>query len=351
MSYPCFFVVEKANVTSGEEWWRQPIGTGPFKLKQWQQNQSIVLERNDLYYGEPAKVSQVVFHLYAGTPMDLYETGQIDVVGIGTDYIDRVTAPDSTFYQQLEISPELSFYYIGFNCNKPPFDDVNVRRAFSMAIDKDKVVSLIFRDMVQKANGILPPALPGYNKNLSGLGFDPNQANALIKASKYGNVSNLPPITFTTGGEGGLISSYLNAIIEQWRQNLGVEVKVRQLEPDRYNYYLKEEKDNLFDSGWVADYPHPQDFLDVLFHSDRENNVGEYKDSGVDALLEKANAEQNTIKSFALYQQAEQIVVNDAACIPLFFGKNYILVKPYVKGYNLNPMGFVMLNKVSIAPH
>lgn len=351
MSYPTFFVVDRANVESGGDWWRNPNGTGPFKLKQWNTNQLLVLEQNDLYYGDPAKISEVDFHLYAGVPMNLYETGQIDVTGVGTDNIDRVTDPTGSFYQQLEIVPEISLYYIGFNCTKPPFDDVNIRRAFSMAIDKDKIISLVFRDMVQRADGILPPAMPGYNKSLIGLGFDVNKAKELIKASKYGDVSKLPPITLTTGGEGGVISSYLTAIIDEWRQNLGVEVKVRQLEPERFNYDLKQEKDEMFDFGWIADYPHPQDFLDVLFYSGGENNIGEYSNAEVDTLLDKANVEPDTSKSFALYQQAEQKLVDDAACIPLFFGESYLLVKPYVKGYEPNPLGFVDYSRVSVETH
>ncbi len=197
--------------------------------------------------------------------MNLYETGKIDVTGASLIYIDRVNDKTGPFYQELSIVPELSFYYIGFNATKPPFDDVNIRRAFSQAIDKDKLVSLVFRDMVQRADGILPPGMPGFNPNLSGLSFDVSRAKQLIKESKYGDVANLPPITITTAGRGGEISQDLEAIVYQWRQNLGVEVKVRQLEPERFIYNLKEEKDEMFDLGWIADYPHPQDFLDVLF--------------------------------------------------------------------------------------
>jgi len=125
-------------------------------------------------------------------------------------------------------------------------------------------------------------------------------------------------------------------------------VKVRQLEPERFFYYLMEEKDEMFYMGWVADYPHPQDFLEVLFHSGADNNHGEYSNPEVDALLEKAGVEQDRELSLALYQQAEQKLVTDAACLPLWFGQNYILVKPYVKGYSLDPSGIAMLNKVSI---
>jgi oligopeptide transport system substrate-binding protein len=160
----------------------------------------------------------------------------------------------------------------------------------------------------------------------------------------------LPPITITTGGEGGLIGSDLEAIVYQWQQNLGVGVKVRQLETQRFLYNLKEEKNEMYLSGWIADYPHPQDFLDVLFHTGADNNYGEYSNPEVDAILEAA-AEQNSEQSLVLYQQAEQKLVSDASCLPIYFGRNYTLVKPYVKGYNPSPLGFVRLSEVSVEPH
>jgi len=351
LTYPTAFVVDRANVQSGREWWHHPNGTGPFRLSQWEENSFLVLEKNDLYHGEIAKVDFVVFHLWAGVPMNLYETGEIDVTGVSLAYIDKVADEASPFYQDLKVTPELSFYYIGFNTTKPPFDDANIRRAFSQAIDKDKLISLVFKDMMQPANGILPPGMPGYNEGLSGLDFDVDRARELIATSKYGDASKLPPITITTMGWGGLISSGLEAIIYEWRQNLGVEVKVRQLEPERFLYHLKQEKDEMFYMGWVADYPHPQDFLEILFHSGADNNHGEYSNPEVDALLEKAGVEQDREWSLALYQQAEQKLVADAACLPLWFGQNYVLVKPYVKGYDLNPSGIARLNKVYIEPH
>jgi oligopeptide transport system substrate-binding protein len=352
LTYPTTFVVDRANVESGgDEWWRSPNGTGPFKLKQWDEGTQLVLERNELYYGDLAKLGSVVFHLWSGVPMNMYETGEIDVTDVSIDYIEKATDEAGPFYQDLSVTPELSFYYIGFNTTKPPFDDVNIRRAFSLAIDKDKLVSLVFKGMVQRADGILPPGMPGYNEGLSGLGFDVAEAKALIASSSYGDVYHLPPITITTIGWGGLISSDLEAIVYQWRENLGVEVTVRQLEPDRFFYYLKEEKDEMFYTGWMADYPHPQDFLDVLFHTGVDNNYGEYSNPEVDTILDEAGVEQDSELSLTLYQQAEQKLVDDAACLPLWFGQNYILVKPYIVGYNLNPLGFAMLNEVSVESH
>jgi oligopeptide transport system substrate-binding protein len=348
LTYSTAFVVDRDNVAKGKDWWRQPNGTGPFKLKEWQENNRLVLERNERYYGQVAGIERVEFQLWSGVPMNMYETGEIDVTGVSVYYIDRVTDWAGPFYQELQVTPELSFSWIGFNTTRPPFDDVNVRRAFTQAIDKDRIVSLVFRDLVQRADGILPPGIPGYNESLVGLDYDVAKAKEYMALSSYGDVSKLPPITLTTSGYGGLIPAYLEAIISQWRENLGVEVTVRQLEPDRFIYYLKEEKTEMFDMGWIADYPHPQDFLDVLFHTGAENNFAEYANPEADAILEQAAVEPDKEKSLGLYRQAEQMLVDDAACLPLWFGQNYILVKPYVQGYQLNPMGFAMLNKVSI---
>jgi oligopeptide transport system substrate-binding protein len=346
MTYPTACVVDKYNVERGGEWWRSPNGTGPFKLEQWLEEELLVLERNDNYYGDRANLDGVEFQLWSGVPMRMYETGDIDVTGVSVSYIDRVTDTAGPFHDQLQKVPELSYYYIGFNSTGPPFDDLNVRKAFAMAIDKEKIVSLVYRDLVQSADGILPPGIPGYNEDLDGLEFDPESARELIAASNYGDVASLPPITITTSGYGGSIPGYLSAVIQEWRDNLGVEVTVRVLEPERYIYHLIEEKDEMFDMGWVADYPHPQDFLEVLFYTGVENNFAEYSNPEIDALLDRAAVETDSELSLEMYRQIEQMLVDDAACLPLWFGMNYILVKPHVKGYELNPMGFAMLNKV-----
>jgi oligopeptide transport system substrate-binding protein len=348
LTYPTAFVVDKSNLSTGISWWHKPNGTGPFKLKQWNETASLTLERNDSFYGEMAKVSQIKYQFYTGNPMDLYEKGAIDVTGVSTAYIDEVSDVNGLFYKELSTSPAFSFFYIGFNCSIPPFDDVSIRKAFNLAVDKDKITSLVFKNMVQKAEGILPPGFPGYNQNLTGLDYNPTEAQQLIKSSKYGDVSKLPPLKLTTSGYGGGTSSTLQALVHEWKQNLGVDVQIRQLEPDYYFYNLQAEKDQMFEMGWNADYPHPQDFIDILFSTGANNNYGQYSNVGVDALINQANLEPDYEKSLLLYQQAEQIIVDDAACIPLTFDKVYLLVKPHVQGYIVNPLGFVSLNAVSL---
>jgi oligopeptide transport system substrate-binding protein len=339
-------VVDSANAESGQYWWLEPNGTGPFTLKEWTQGWQLVLERSEIYYGDPAKLRSIVFSLTAADPMALYETGQIDVVPVYLDYIDAVSDATNPFHLELAVTPELSLYYIGFNAAEPPFDDVNVRRAFCRTVDKEHIVRVILRDMVSVADGILPPEMPGYDEALEGLDHSVEEARDLIAASQYGDVSNLPPIRLTVAGYGNNIPSYLGAIIQEWQQNLGVEVSVRQVETDRLIYNLKEEKDEMFTLGWIADYPDPHSFLDVLFYTGSEVNIGEYSNPALDALLEQAAIEQNVTDRLAMYQQAEQLVVDDAPCVPLWHNTNYILVKPYVKGYELSAQGIPDLSNV-----
>ncbi len=348
MTYPTAFAVDKENVESGKNWWLKPNGTGPFKLKEWKKDEILILETNELYYGRLPTIKGVAYHLLAGLPMAMYELDEIDVAEVNQYYIDRAADEHGPFSNELYMFPELSLFYIGFNTQKPPFDDANIRRAFCHAVNKEKIIRLTFKGMATKADGILPLDMPGYNENLNGLNYDVSKAKSLIASSKYGSASNLPPITLTTSGWGGNIPEYLGAIIQDWRENLGVEVNVRQLEPEIFSYFLKEEADEMFASGWIADYPDPQNFLDILFHTGAEYNTGNYSNPEVDAMLDQAGVEPDETTRFTLYRQAEQILVDEAACLPLWFDKTYLLIKPYVKNYKLDAQGIPTLSEVYI---
>ena len=145
LSYPTTFVVDKNNVTKGERWWLNPNGTGPFKLKEWQEGAILVLQPNKLYYRQLPRLSQINFQLLAGTPIELYETDKIDVAQVYTEYIERAMDKKGPFYNELKTFPELSLNYIGFNVEKPPFDDVHVRNAFCLTVNKEKIIRIISR--------------------------------------------------------------------------------------------------------------------------------------------------------------------------------------------------------------
>jgi oligopeptide transport system substrate-binding protein len=133
LTYATASVVDRANIAEGSQWWRTPNGTGPFKLTEWNVGSSIRLENNPDYYDGAPKLDSVVFRFLAGRPMDLYETGQIDVADVDLGYIDRVLDPGGLFAKEVQTISQLSFYFLGFNCVAAPFDDPLIRQAFSLA--------------------------------------------------------------------------------------------------------------------------------------------------------------------------------------------------------------------------
>ena len=334
LTHPVAYVVDKNNVEMGDDWWRNPNGTGPFKLQEWSSGLRIILERNDNYYRGVAKLKTVVF-LLQGNSMTLYENGGIDIVGVGAADIDRVLDPDNPLNKELMYTPELSLYYIGFNVNVAPFNDAKVRQALCYAVDKEKIVDVLNKNTVSVAWGILPEGIPGYSEDLAGLEFNISKAQQLLAESSYHN--GLPTIVLSVQGSCAGISAADVAIAYMWQENLGIDVEVEALD---FSTLIQEGRGGglqAFEVGWIADYPDAENFLDMLFHCDSVENYTGYCNSSVDALLEQARVTSDVGSRMELYHSAEQATVQDAPCLPLWFGQNYYLVKPYVKGFNPAP--------------
>lgn len=351
LTYPTAFVVDKENVErGGRTWTDNPNGTGPFKLAEYEIGERIVLERNDLFYGQKPGVKRVVYTLTGGSAMTRYENGELDATFVTIIDIDRVLDPTNPLNKELTITPSFSITYIGLNTQTPPFDDVKVRQAFNMAVDKEIIAEVVLLKMAEAAYGILPPGFPGYNPDLKGLPFDPDRAKELIAESKYGGIKGLPEITLNISGAGGTAGPVTTAIAEMFKDSLGIEVAIEQVEFATFLSDINQRPNpyQMYSIGWIADYPDPQDFLDILFHSDSLDNRTGYSNPEVDRLLEQARVEYDQEKRFKLYQQAEEIIVQDAAWIPLFFGREYWLTKPYVKGMIYPPMVIPRLKYVSI---
>jgi oligopeptide transport system substrate-binding protein len=354
LTYPTAFVVDQENVEGPvQPWTDEPNGTGPFRLAEYELGLRIVLERNEAYYGTPKPaLEQVNFLLAGGSAMTMYETGELDAVPVGLADIERVLDPSNPLNKELSITlPTLSIFYIGFNVQGPPFDDQKVRQAFNYAIDKDKLVEVVLKKMDVKAEGILPPGMPGYNEDLQGYPYDPEKARQLIAESRYGDASNLPEITLNVSGGGGAADRQVAAIVEMYKQNLGVDVAIQQTDWATYLWDLRAHRYQMFGltAGWIADYPDPQDFLDVLFHSESRNNDMEYSNPEVDRLLEEARGEQDFEKRMALYQQAEEMILEDAPIVPLTHNAEYWLTKPYVEGMIYPPAIIPKLKYISIS--
>jgi len=333
LTYPTAFVVDKQQVESNpRNWTRKPNGTGPYKMAEWRLNERIILQANDRYHLGAPSVKRVLYILAGGSALTQYENDELDMTSIGVNDIERVASPRDPLNAEYKSGPELSISYIGFNTKVPPFDDPKVRQAFAMSIDREQIARVVLKNMVPVANGIMMPGLPGYNQNSKALAFDPQRAKQLLAESKYKDARGLGQITLTEIGGGANAGITTQAILEMWRTNLGVEVSIAQSEAASFFDDLDRGRLQMFDIGWIMDYPDPEDVIDLLFYSrSRQNNTG-YSNPQVDALIEQARTEQDVTKRLQLYQEAEQLIIQDAPWVPLYFGRSHIVVKPYVKG-------------------
>jgi len=343
LTHPTAYVVDRDYVESTADWWRLPSGTGPFKVVEWRDRQWLVLGRNGDFYGGVARLDSVTF-LFTGNPMMMYERGQIDITQVGTTNIERVLDPSNQLNAELVVVPALSLGYVGFDTTSPPLDDKRVRQALCHAVDREKIIEVLLKGLVSPASGILPSGIPGYSEEVEGLGYDVARAQQLLAESDYHD--GLPPVVLSVSGAGGGVGAYTEAIAWMWQENLGVEVEIEVLEFDTFLEELRDGAFQAFEIGWVADYPDPENFLDLLFHSDSVENHSAYSSPLVDQLLEEARVEANVDRRLALYHQAEQAIVEDAAVLPLWFEMSHYLVKPYVNGYSPAPMGIPILKDV-----
>ena len=353
MTYPTAYVLDRENVEAdGNSWTDSPNGSGPFRLAEYTVGEVIVLERNENFYLEPPHLDSVIMNLAGGQSMAMYENDEIDITGVGLFELDRVLDPTEPLNKELVIAPpSFTTFYIGFNASEPPFDDQKFRQALTHAVDKDLIANEVLSTLVTPAYGVLPPGFPGYNADLEGLQYDPDLARQLLSESDYADAETRPRIVVTVPGTGGSIGLDMEVVIEMWRQELEVEVEIQQVEWATYLQDLNANKFQAFGgSGWQADYPDPQDFLDILFHTDSKQNHTSYSNPDLDAILEQARTEPDVERRVELYHQAEDLIVQDAPLLPLWYtGEQYVLIKGHIEDYRLTPMTIPKLRHVKFS--
>lgn len=350
LAHPTSYVVDKNNVESGEQpWYLKPNGTGPYKLTQWDQGQLIVLEKNPDYYGAvKPSVDRVEMILGGGSAMTRYENGDLDAARVSIADIERVSDTANPLNKELTVDPQLSTSFIVFNTRKPPFDDPKVRMAFAMSIDRQKLNDVVFKKMPVVATGILPQAFPGFNQDLKGIAYDPEGAKKLLAESKY--ASGLPDIVWSTVGGGGTAGSDVQAIAEMLKENLGANISVEQTDWATYLSQINGTNVDfqLFDIGWSADYVDPHNFIGLLFRGGSLNNWSGYDNPEVNKLIDEASVEPSLEKRIQTYQQAEEMILKDAPVLPLTYGRDYWLTKPYVKGVFYPPLVIERLKYITL---
>lgn len=330
LTYQSGFIVDQRQVTANpRRWTLKPNGSGPYKLKEWALGERLILEAYDNHHLGAPKLKRVRFDLQGGSALVRYEDGEIDVTGVGLDDLERVQDPSDDLNAEYKTTTQQSIEYIGFNTNVAPFDDSKVRQAFAMSIDRQKIAEVILKSAIPVATGIIPPGVPGYQATDKTYAYDPDGAKRLLDESSYDGQE----IILTVSGVGANVGPTIEAMVENWRDNLGVDVQIEQTETGTFFSDIDEGRYQMFTLGWIMDYPDPEDILDLLFHSKSRQNNTRYTNTDIDTKLEAARIEPDIEKRLAAYQEIEKTLVEDAAWIPLFFDTSHYLVKPEIKNF------------------
>ena len=342
LTYPTAFVLDRSNVEGNDDWIRSPNGTGPFKLAEYTVGETIRLARNEYYHLGPPHLDEVEMILSGGSSLILYENDETHVSGVGLADVERILDPSSPLNPQVHTYPaSFSTSYIGLNVNEPPLDDPKFRKALNLAVDRETIAEVVYEGAVRPGKTILPPRFPAYNPNLDPYPYDPEAARQLLAESKYGDdLENLPRLTLSISGSlGAAVPLGLEVMLQSWEQELGLQVEIQQTEWATFLQDVNDKRYQMFRLAWGADYPDPQNFLDILFHSHSQGNNTNYNSPEVDALLEQARVERDPGSRVELYQQIEQMILEDAPWVLLWNDEDwYFLVKPNVKDYLLLPM-------------
>ena len=318
LTYPTAAVVDRNTVEPGGlEWWtRGEInGSGPFRLERWSKGEVVILKRFDGYHARdehtPGAAEYVISRLFESEAAralnrgagarQLYQSDALDAVRAGSASVDSLRE-DSELAGDLYEFAELTTFFLGINTMEPPFDDLKVRQAFAMAVDRQAFIDEIFGGNVQFAEGLLPPGLPGYSESLRGIPYDPEEAKRLFAESKYAD--NFPRVVYTTPGADTVpddVQMLVDAELargagsahgrerQRWRSSKGDirlsddDVGILPLYHTKEYVLVKPHVEgfvslrgvlagNLYDYGWVADYPDPENFLDLLLHTDANDS-------------------------------------------------------------------------------
>lgn len=325
--------------------WTDPenmVTNGPFLLKRWRHEYKLVLEANAGYYGGRPPLDRVQIFLVRdpATELTLYETGELDLTAL-----PPVAIPQYRDHPEFHNLPLLRGYYYGFNVTQPPFDRPQVRRALAHAIDRSRF-PVILKGEERPTASWIPPGMFGYNPNI-GPRFDPVKARQLLAAAGYPEGRGFPsfPITYNTDRTNQLIAQYIQA---QWRKHLHLQVTLEEMEWKVFLSRLKVDPPPVFRLGWGADFPDPDNFMN-LFTSFSGNNNTRWANPRYDALIAQGAAEPDPARRQAIYDAAQRLLTETGVpIISLFITTQSLLVKPYLQGFQLNAMELLYLKRIRL---
>ncbi|HTK10781.1 MAG TPA: peptide ABC transporter substrate-binding protein [Ktedonobacteraceae bacterium] len=363
LTYPTSYVVEKKLIdTYGAQWTDHLTtggGDGPFKVQTYSHTTGITFVPNPNYYGAKPKLQKIQFLIFdsADTNYQAYQAKQVDITIVPPQNL--ATAKSMPGFINV---PQLTTIYFALNYLTKPFDNIHIRQAFALAINKDLLAQSIYKGAYTATNHIVPQGMPGYNPALTGpagstTAGDAAKAKQLfqqgLQEEGYKSVADLPKLNFTYYAAAQSTKQFVTAIIQMWNTTLGINVQQQTLDFNKLSDLTDSSANNpkglqMWRAAWVADYPDPQDWTSLFFQKGADQNSFNYGQNNSSTAAEQQQVQQqlaaadvnpdNTARMKA-YNTAEQALVNDVALIPIFQAASQYIINPKLHGLVINAEG------------
>jgi len=349
-AFPTLMPVCKAVVSTNDKWASDPtnfVTNGPFKLTQWSHNDKMVFVKNPTYWDKNnVKLTKITYLMVedATTALSMYQSGQLDAAA----FVPLPEVPKLVASGDVKISPYLGTYYCMINVTKAPFNDVRVRKALNLAINRTAITQSITKGGETPALAWVPyglaDALPGSDfRKASQVSFykdnDLTTAKALLAQAGYPNGKGFPAFTFLYNISNAN-KSIAEAIQGMWKKNLGITCTLRSEELGVYRADRHLLNYDVGRANWVGDYMDPNTFLDMWITGSGTNNCG-YSNKSYDALIAKAKVTVDPKARMATLHAAEKILMTDMPILPIYYYTNPVLLSKHIKNFYQSTLGMV----------
>jgi oligopeptide transport system substrate-binding protein len=353
----------------GAEIGKHPVGTGPFKLESWTDDK-IVLTRNENYwksdkYGNKLPFLagiEVTYSKDKKSELLAFRKKEIDLVlQIPAEEIDNAIGSLSdaqagkNVKHKIDSRPSLSTAYFGFAGETKPFNDVNVRKAFNLALDREYLINNKLQGEGYPCLHGFVPSMPDYNTaEVIGYTFNKAQAQELLLKAGYPNGKGFPKIILYVNTKAGSITHKVAiAVQEQLKKNLNIFIAIKLCSIKERDEAIKNGKAKFWRGGWIADYPDPENFLSLFYGKNIDknsviSNPFKYNNSDFDTYLETAMREKNPSTRSDLFEQCDQQIIDDAVVMPIYHAEFMTMVNNKIKNFHANSTEIIDFSSIFI---
>ncbi|EST54417.1 ABC transporter substrate-binding protein [Brevibacillus panacihumi W25] len=341
-----YYPVNKKVVEANEKWAADAathVGNGPFKLTTWEHKNKLVVEKNDNYWDKDSvKLDKIEFSMVEdeNTELSMFDNGELDWAGAPTSALPTDAIPALKDSGKMKTQPTAGTYWYKFNTEKPPFNNVKIRKAFAYSIDRQSLIDNVLQAGQLPATGAVPPSM-ALNKDGYFKDNDIETAKKLLEEGlKEEGLTSLPTVTLSYNTSEGH-KKIAEAIQDQWKKNLGVDVKLENKEWKVYIEDLHQGNYQIGRMGWLGDFNDPINFLELYKDKKGGNNDTNWENPQYKELLNQSSLEMDPAKRAAILADAEKILMEDMPIMPIYFYTQSWVQNDKVTGVIVDGLGNV----------